>query len=156
MKTNREYGQGAVGYAATLFFLGFIALAIFILLMPTMQSAFQSIPAPIAAPQVQTLDDAAITSIAANDCATLPSSHAAIAHGAAAYQAINACNSNGAKTMTHVNPATGRKMTGCMLDGKIYVVVDDKDGQNITAYQKDEFHFWDELVRYFRFSGYTR
>ena len=155
-----EHGQGLLEFSAIAFFLGIALLACYLVLMPVMTKAIQSVPAPVSAVAiVQPLDDNTIAQIAASDaamCSAIPSDHAQIAHGSAAWQAINACNDPGAQKMVHINPMTGRKMTGCMLAGKIYVVVDDKDGKNITAYPKEELHFWDELTRYFRFSGYTR
>jgi hypothetical protein len=159
-KPKSERGQGLLEFSTIAFFLGVAILACYLILMPVMTKAIQSVPAPVSAVAiVQPLDDNTIMQIATNDaalCSTSPSNHAAIAHGSAAWQAINACNDPGAQKMVHINPMTGRKMTGCMLNGRIYVVVDDKDDHNITAYPKEEFRFWDELVRYFRFSGYTK
>lgn len=156
----KERGQGLAGYSAILFFLGVAILACYLVLMPVMTKAIQSIPAPVsAAAIIQPLDDASIQAIAGQDaamCSTLASNHAIAGHGVAAIEAINACNDPGARKMVHTNPFNQRKMTGCMLAGRIYVVIDDKNDQNITAYPKDEFHFWDELVRYFNFSGYTK
>lgn len=102
------------------------------------------------------LSDVRVEAIAHADVAAMPSEHAVVKHGALAWEAIHACNSGPEQLMTRTNPANGRKMTICMKSGRGYVVVDDADGNNITAYPKDELRFWDELVRYLRFSGYTR
>jgi hypothetical protein len=148
-------GQGILEWGAILGFIGIVLLAIYIVLMPSIQQGIQHIPAP---QSIQMLSDASIQAIAANDalvCSTMPSNHAQIAHGSAAWEAINACK-NAPNPIVHINPTTHRKMTGCQYNGKFYVVIDDADGNNVTAYPKDEFKFLDELIRYFRFSGYTR
>jgi len=161
-ETKVESGQGAMEVLLIGALLALLLGAFLLMLGPAMSrqapAAAQAIQA-ISAAQIQPMSDAELMEMVQTDaasCATEPSMHAQIVHGSAAWEAIQACNDPGAKKMVHVNPMTQRKMTGCMLAGKFYIVVDDAEGNNVTATPKDEFRFWDELVRYFRFAGYTR
>jgi hypothetical protein len=139
---------------STLFLLVLVALMAVLALAVLLNAHPEAMPQITV--HVRPMSDAQVQAIAHADVALAPSEHAVIRHGASAWAAIQACNNGPEQLMTRTNPANGRKMTICMKAGRGYVVVDDAEGNNITAYPKDELRFWDELVRYLRFSGYTR
>ena len=130
MKQLKQQGESAVLYLGSLFVIGVVLIAAYLILQPLLNNIFQA--------------------------ATYPSNHALVNHSDVAWEAIQACNSSNTtnKVVMH-NPATGRQMTACELNGHFYIVLDEANGHNVTAYEKKWYSQWEQILNLLKNGGFT-
>ena len=81
-------------------------------------------------------------------------SHAFVRHGSAAISARQ-CTSRG-DSVSFYNPNTDRKGLACLVDGKWGVVIQDADGNEVTAFMKEKLKgTFEAIQRYMDNAGYT-
>jgi len=80
-------------------------------------------------------------------------SHAFVRHGTDADYARE-CKGNPESTL-FINPDNGRQMFVCLTSiGQYGMWISEKDGQEVTAFLKNKFKNWEQVLKYVQNSGY--
>jgi hypothetical protein len=83
-----------------------------------------------------------------------PNDHAMEKHGEDAIAAYNCLNGGGVIKGTFTRDADGRKATVCLEGSTYYVVIEESDGDSVSAFKKDKLKCFAQVLQYRSNRGY--